>query len=415
MTITAVNTVLLTGPCTDDPFLSKARKFRSVALVEIHSDTGHTGVGENYNGYRCAELMPAAVAYFTPILLGQNLDDIPLLFDRMLHCENFWCRNGFGLSVINGIEAALWDLKGKIENKPVYELLGGLKHQRLDCYASGGPSNFPPDELARKMDFYLSLGFRGFKLGAGGYDANGWMQVSLDEAADFEARKVAFVRKHVGPDVHVCLDGHMGNSPVKETTWDVATALKVMKAVEPYKPFFFEEPLHYDDPWGYAELCKNTNVPIAGGECLTGLSEWRLFIEKDCFDIGQPDASYTGGLQLCTQVAQLLADRGRTIATHAWGAGPSVMQNVHVGFACSNTTILEIPPAYGPLHRLMIGDNLRIKDGKVLPPDQPGLGITLTDDIKNRYPFIPGSGEFNSVPGKQLTDWEQHVDTQYSH
>lgn len=416
MRITDVKTVLLTGPCTDNPFLSRARRYRSASYVEIITDTPHVGIGENYNDYRCAELIPVAVKYIAPILIGQDVQDIPELFPRMYHCENFWCPNGFGLSVINAIEAALWDLKGKLENKPVYELLGGAKHASLDCYASGGPSNYPKDELARKIDFYLSLGFRRFKIGAGALNAKqGWVQPALDEAADFEADKVAFVRNHLGPDVKICLDGHMDNCPVKDATWDLQTAIGVMKAVEPFDLFFFEEPLHYDDPWGYAELCRATDVPIAGGECLTGVSEWRMFVEKDCFDIGQPDASYTGGLEIYMTVAKLLQERGRKIATHAWGAGASLMQNIHVGFAAGDTTILEIPPTYGPLHQMMIGDSLKIKDGNVLPPEQPGLGVTLSYEIKKRFPFIPGSGEFNDVPGKKLADWEQKVDAQYSH
>ena len=78
------------------------------------------------------------------------------------------------------------------------------------------------------------------------------------------------------------------------------------------------------------------------------------------------------------------------------------MQNVHSGFAAPNTVMLEVPPDYGPLHSEMIAGGLVIRDGHVLPPERPGLGIVLTDEIKRRFPFIPGTGEFNSVPGKIL-------------
>jgi L-alanine-DL-glutamate epimerase-like enolase superfamily enzyme len=103
-------------------------------------------------------------------------------------------------------------------------------------------------------------------------------------------------------------------------------------------------------------------------------------------------------------VAKMIEDRGRKIATHAWGAGGSLMQNVNAGFAAANTCILEIPPDYAGLHSEIIDGGLVIKDGYALPPDRPGLGIVLTDEIKRRYPFKPGSGEFNSVPGKILKD-----------
>jgi galactonate dehydratase len=80
------------------------------------------------------------------------------------------------------------------------------------------------------------------------------------------------------------------------------------------------------------------------------------------------------------------------------------MQNVHAGFAAPNTAILEIAPAYGPLHSEVMGDSFIMRDGFVYPPDTPGLGIELTEDTRQRFPFVPGSGEFNSVPGKVLPE-----------
>ncbi len=419
MKITDVKTVLLTGPCTGDPFLLELRKFRSAAFIEIHTDTEIIGLGETYAGYFCPEIVPETVEFFKPILLGQNAEgmDIAELWQRMYHCGNFWCRVGLGASVLSGIEAALWDLKGKIEVKPVCELLaegGNVPHAQLLGYATGGPSNFPTDRLAEKLDFYQSLGFHAAKLGVGSYSIEQGSHVADDpaEAADFEAAKLDFVRERYGGDFKLMLDGHMGNSSTH--TWDTATAVQVAKACEPFDLFFFEEPLHYTDPWGYAELCANTTVPVAGGECLTADYEWRLFIERDCFDIGQPDAGFMGGIGEFMTVARRFADRDRKIATHAWGAGGVLMQNLHCGFACPNTIILEIPPAYGPLHSEVIGDSFRMRDGHVLPPTAPGLGIVLSDETKRKFPFVPGSGEYNSVPGKLMPERAERQ-TQQSH
>lgn len=402
MNIKDVRTTLLTGPSTNDPFFREARKLRSAAFIEILTD-GPTGIGETYAGYFCPEAVPAIVEFFKPILIGQAVDDIPELWRRMYQCGNFWCRVGLGAIVLSGIEAALWDLKGKLLDQPAHALLGGSKFDRLPCYATGGPSNYPKEKLAAKIDHYFSLGFRGIKVGAGSYSRErGWyMPREATEAAQFEGDKVAFMRKHAGKDAWIMMDAHMGNN--HEATWTLDVAKAVMAAVEPYNLFFYEEPLHYTDPWGYAELCRATEVPIAGGECLTATYEWRVFAEHDCFDIGQPDASFTGGLWEFLNVARIMGERNRRIATHAWGAGASLMQNVHAGFAAPNTVILEIAPDYAGLHADLIDGGLEIRDGYVLPPDRPGLGVVLTDEIKRRYPFQPGSGEFNSVPGKVLT------------
>ncbi len=405
MKITDVKTVLLTGPCTHDPYLSQCRKRRSAAFIEIHTDTPHVGLGETYAGYFFPEGVPAIVEFFKPILLGQSVDDIPSLWQRMYHCGNFWNRVGLGSIVLTGIETALWDLKGKLEQKPVYELLGGAQHTALPCYATGGPSLWPRQHLVEQAEYYLSLGFRGLKVGAGVFDVGrqAWSMPDEDAAiVDLEAEKAEILRKSIGEEIELLMDGHMGNSVTH--IWSLPTAQAVLQALEPYRLLFYEEPLHYTNLEGYQQLCKSTKIPVAGGECLSALCEWTPFVEQDAFDIGQPDASYVGGFGPFLEIAEALEAHKKPLATHAWGAGGSLMQNVHAGFACKNTLILEIPPAYGPLHSEVIGETLVMRDGRILPPDRPGLGIELTKATKARFPFVPGSGEFNSVPGKVLVD-----------
>ncbi len=419
MRITDVKTILLTGPCTNDPFLSELRKLRSAAFIRIDTDTELSGTGETYAGYFVPEMVPAIVDFFKPVLIGQELDDIEALWKRMYHAGNFWCRVGLGAAVLAGIEAALWDLKGKESGLPVYKLLrerwsnafihAGTgrgfpsEHSALPCYATGGPSNYPLDKLESKVSFYCSLGFKGVKLGAGAYIKDQGVEIPDDphKAADLESKKLDFVREKFGRDLWLMLDAHMGNS--SGATWNLETAVAVAKAVESYDLFFLEEPLHYTLPDHYAMLCNETSTPIAGGECLTALCEWKTFADQQSFGIGQPDASFSSGLDQFMQVALLFAKSGRSIATHAWGAGASLMQNIHAGFACPNTCMLEVAPAYGPLHSEVIEDVPTIKAGYMQPPEMPGLGIRLTEETIRKFPFIPGSGEFNSVPGKILT------------
>jgi L-alanine-DL-glutamate epimerase-like enolase superfamily enzyme len=403
MKITDVQTILLTGPSTADPFFLEARSLRSTALIEIHTDGPHIGVGETYAGYFCPEVVPAIVEFYRPILLGADPGDVHMLTRRMIQCGAYWARVGLGPAVIAGIEAALWDLKGKILGLPVYELLGGRCHDRLLAYATGGVSNWPPDRLKAKIDFYLGLGFRAFKVATGYYDAttHDALPASTTSAiVEMEARKAELMRTHVGPEIAILMDGHMGN-PLGDA-WNLATARAVLHALESFDLFFFEEPLPYTDPWGYGELNRSTSIPIAGGECLTTLDEFRQFADQGGFAIAQPDAAWVGGLTEFIRIAHMFNSRKQQIASHSWGAGVAQMQNIHAGFAAPNTAILEIPPAAGPLHTELWGESFVMRDGYVLPPEQPGLGVQLTDAIKSKYPFVPGSGEFNSVPGKIL-------------
>jgi L-alanine-DL-glutamate epimerase-like enolase superfamily enzyme len=399
--ITDVQTTLLTGPSTADPFFLDARGVRSAALVEIHTDGEHVGVGETYAGYFCPEVVPSIVDFYRPILLGADPFDIHVLRRRMEQCGAYWARVGLGAAVIAGIEAALWDLKGKILGLPVYELLGGRCHDRLLAYATGGVSNWPPDRLKAKIDFYLGLGYRAFKVGAGYYDAEARAALPArgpSAIVEMEAGKAELMRSYVGQGVAILMDGHMGN-PMGEA-WDLPTARAVLRALEPFALFFFEEPLPYSDPWGYGELSRTTSIPIAGGECLTTLDEFRQFADLGAFTIAQPDAAWSGGLGEFLRIARMFDSRKQRVATHSWGAGVAQMQNLHAGFAAPNTAILETPPAPGPLHTELWGESFVMRDGYVLPPEQPGLGVRLTDEIKAKYPFVPGSGEFNSVPGK---------------
>lgn len=419
MKITDVRTILLTGPCTLDPFLSESRKLRSASFIVIETDTELTGIGETYAGYFFPEGVTSIVEFFKPILIGNSVDDIPGLWNRMYHCGNFWCRVGLGAIVLAGIEAALWDLKGKAENLPVYKLLKEYwnrqsnestkpppcnnDHKSLLCYATGGPSNYPLHKLEKKIDFYCSLGFNGVKIGAGSFMQGKGFEISDEpvKASEFEAQKMSFIRQRFGNDLKLMLDAHMGNSPDK--TWGMETAVSVAKALEEFDLLFLEEPLSYLEPELYRVLREQTKTTIAGGECLTAICEWETFINAKSFGVGQPDASFTSGLSHFIQIAAKLHANDARVAPHAWGAGGSQMQNIHCAFACPNTIIVEVAPAYGPLHSELIKDAMQIKNGRILPPEKPGLGIALTEDIIERFPFIPGTGEFNSVPGKILS------------
>ena len=405
MKITDVKTVLLTGPSGNDPYLKAARQYRSAAFIEIHTDTDLVGIGEPYIGYHAPELIPNIVEFFKPILVGLSESEIEprRLWERMYRCANFWARTGLGVNVLAGLEGALWDLRGKMVGLPVFELLGGKFHDVLPCYATGCASNYPWSELLSKLDLYREAGFRAAKVAAGWSDiakATTFSARGSQAWVDMESEKLETIRKHLGNEFQVCLDGHMSN-PEKEDSslWDVATAKAVLRALEPYDLLFFEEPLHYNDVSGYAELCASTSVSVAGGECLSTREEFWQFAERGAFDIAQPDAAYIG-IWAFMDVARMFATKGKRVATHAWASGVGVMENIHAAFATPNVAILEIPPLAGPLHTEIYAEGYRFADGYILPPEGPGLGIRLSESTKHRFPFVPGSGEWNPVHGK---------------
>ena len=399
-----MKTVLLTAPPGQDPWMRAVRTCRSASFIEVYTDVGLVGLGETHLGYCFPEVVPVIVDFFKPILVGVEEIDVRALWKRMYRCGNFWCRNGMGAAVLAGVESALWDLKGKIQRKPIWELLGGKYHERLLAYASGGASDYPFEALLKRIDLFLEAGFRAAKFSSGWHDfdsGNTFCGDSVQAWINTETEKLELVRRHVGPDFVLCMDGNMANKAEGEKTWDLNTAKEVLKALESYDLYFFEEPLPYDACQAYCELRASTTIPVAGGEVFTTVEEFEQYANLNCLDIAQPDASFLG-IGAFLEVASLFAKRGQRVATHAFGAGGSVMENVHAAFACPNASILEVPPLVTGIHTEVYGESFQMVDGWVLPPTQPGLGISLTEKTKERYPFVLGSGAFNSVKGKLL-------------
>lgn len=414
MKITSVRTVLCTAPQKD--IYMKSRTRRSAAFIIIETDTELTGLGETYAGYFVPELVPGIVEFYAPILVGQSPMDVDVLCRRMFTAGKFWARVGLGSIVLSGIESALLDLKGKALGVPVYELLGGRCHESLPCYATGGVSPHDRGELEGKVGQYLSLGFNAVKLGAGSFRPGHpylWSKTPR-EALDIEISKIEFLRERFGDSFQLMIDAHMDNLGEADHIWNLATAQFVLKGLESYPIAFFEEALAYTDMKAYAALRASTTIPVAGGECLSSLEEWRDWLEHGPFALAQLDASFMGGMVNFIKIARLCELQGVSIATHAWSATPGVAANMHAAFACRNTSVVELAafnPSRPELNTHMEAPLLTelwveppvLKNGRLTLSDAPGLGVRLPEGFLERYPFQPGSGEFNSVKGKMLT------------
>jgi L-alanine-DL-glutamate epimerase-like enolase superfamily enzyme len=239
-------------------------------------------------------------------------------------------------------------------------------------------------------------------LGAGWWDGSNqcsFRSREIEAWVDLEVEKLSRVRSQVGPDFAIALDAHMGNVAEGWIRWDVGMATAIARALEQFGLLFLEEPLNNNDYAGYRSLCAATNVPIATGECLTSVNEFLPWSQNGSLDVVQPDAGMTG-MAAMVEICSLFAVNGHQVAPHAWGGGGVVMQNLHAAFASPGVLIHELPPLPGELHTEIWSEGMRFRDGWLLPPESPGLGICLSEELKNRYPFVPGSGEWNKVQGK---------------
>lgn len=415
MRVTDVRTILLTSAWGADPaWVAEgpdgvaAPPLRSSALVVVDTDEGVQGVGETVMGYFCPEAVEPIVAVMRRALLDRTLGLDPMrteacaaeLAQRIL----WWGRTGMALSVLSAVDMALWDIRGKAEGRPVHALLGGAAHARLLAYASGGTGAWPLAATLDQARRYLERGFRAIKLGTGYTDRPGtrargmvpppygtWYAATIRQRIDDEAEKLAALRALAGPEVELAIDSHAVQ--VREP-WSRRDALALARAVEPAGLLFYEEPLRYDDPEGYAELRRSTSVPVAGGECLTGVDEFRRWVAMGALDHAQPDASHVGGVSICRTVARIAEAAGVGLLVHTGGSiGPGFMANLHVAFASPNARAVEVALAPDDIRRELLVEPLALDGGDLVAPTAPGLGVRLPDDLVARYPYQPGHEE----------------------
>lgn len=277
-------------------------------------------------------------------------------------------QSGLRAQVMSGLEIALWDLRAKAMGVPVYQLLGGRIHDSLPVYASGG-NDQPPEGLKDELEKAVDDGFRSVKIRIGRLDPS--------EAA----KKVGFCRSVIGPDIGLAVDGTCWSRTVKE-------ALTTVRSIEEFDILFLEQPLRLDCMAEMAELRRRTDIPIASGEEVTSLEEVEGYLEAGAVDLFQPDASYIGGINRFRQAAEMCARRGIPVAVHSWAGGVAMMANYHAAFAIPNCTIVECSVVPNPLRDAFLVEPLRIQNGLLFPPpDVPGLGIAIPEDVESLFPF----------------------------
>ncbi len=342
-----------------------------VLVVKIHTDQGLTGIGEvTSQSYVCKAIFEAPRSAqrrhgLTSILVGQDPQDIEALWNLMYVQTNRYGRRGAAIHAISGADIALWDLRGKIEDKPVYELLGGAHRQRVRAYASllFGDT---PDETAKLARDAVDLGLTAVKFGWG----------PLGKDPDVDVAHIKAAREIVGKDRDLMVDaGH---------AWDWETALGRAQLFEPFNIGWLEEPLSQDDRKGYSELCQRSPVPIAAGEGDVTHWDFEDLIERG-LDVIQPDVAFCGGLTVCRRVSEMTEKAGRRAVPHCFSTGINLTASLHWMAATPNGDLVEYCLRPSPLMRKLVANLPPLVDGWIRVPSGPGLGIELDEDVVNEF------------------------------
>ena len=332
----------------------KLRFAKHYLFVQIYTDAGITGLGEAGNwGY--LQATAAAIEKFADYLIGKDPFRIEDFNQNFLRSVYF--RGSVIMSAISAIDIALWDIKGKVLNMPLFRLLGG-NDPVVPIYASGGWTSYSIEELVDEAKMMVARGYKKIKLKVGVDGGRNPME---------DVRRVAAVREAIGPDIGFMLDAN--------NVWRAGTAIQFANNIRDYNIEFFEEPVFADDIPGLAEFKRGTDIPLATGEHEYTRYGIRDLLLNNAADVIQCDTTRIGGYTETLRAISMSQAWNKAYAPHG-------MEHIHMHLvaAATNGTMLERLFMFEDLVNNVYLDAPQPVNGYLTIPDKPGLGLELNQD-----------------------------------
>lgn len=346
-------------------------------IVQVFTDEGLVGIGECMTRF-APKALQAIVEELAPVLCGRDPRETEVLWELMYGTMmNRGHTRGFFIEALSGIDIALWDIAGKAQGVPVYHLLGGKQHNRIAAYASSLRFRGLETTLETARTF-MERGFRAMKIKIG--------QNPHDPTDDLKLVKA--IRQEVGEEIILMVDVNCGYHS------DVATALRVGRQLEALNIYWYEEPLSPDHIDGYSTLAAALDMPVAAGEAAFTRYDFRDLFVRGAVDIIQPNACRTGGLSEVRKIAAMSSAFHIPYAPHTGSCSAVALAvGLHIATALPNFLTYEYMQSDwskdqpNPLRHDLVQEPIEIfADGCMAPPpDKPGLGIELNDEILRRY------------------------------
>jgi L-alanine-DL-glutamate epimerase-like enolase superfamily enzyme len=391
MKITDVTTIMLTY-AMDRPMADAIHYMpaRPTLLVQVHTDTGLTGLGESAAYGGSLESMEAVIlGELRNAVVGEDPFMVERLWSKMATRSQQRGRRGMLMMAISGIDIALWDIIGQATKTPLYRLLGGYS-DTLEVYASAGfyAGDKSVDELANEVGGYVERGFRTVKIKVGRnpevmlnplHDMNAWdyATVGLEE----DAERVRAAQRATGKRARVAIDAN--------NAWTPSTALRFMDLIGDRDIAWLEEPVATEDLAGSAEVAHILRTPVAGYETETGLPGFRELISRRAVDIVQPDVIWTGGITETRKVAALAHAYHLPVIPHVFSSAVASIANMHLIASLPNGGLLEFDQNPNPLRSDLLEEPLTVDgNGRLRLPDGPGLGVRLSESALQKYAYV---------------------------
>lgn len=346
---------------------------RGAGIVVLETDAGVQGIGEAWG--------PSTVARAYLDLVRPYFVGTPVFTVRAVTQSIFAKHYHFGtqnqlISALSGIDIAAHDAIGKLFGVPVSDLIGGRLRDRVPVYCSGGYFTEEDDHLAalaRQLEPHTASGFPAFK-------------IKLGRRPDEDAVRARLARKIIGDDALLTVDVN-GN-------YTADAALESMRRMDDADVHWMEEPLAPQDWNGYAELARRATIPVATGEALYTLFDFRRLIDGRMAAILQPDLALCGGLDVARTIGILAGAEHLRVSPHCWGTGVGLAAAVHWvaslpsyphGANVPYPTLVEYDVGANPLRDELFTEPLRFENGHLHVPTGPGLGVTLNPEALKRF------------------------------
>ena len=389
MRIRDVRTIPLECPLSQPVFdANYIMATKPALLVEVETDDGLIGLGEAAHfGGPLRSTQTVIEGELRDHLLGEDPREVERLWEQIHQRAYKHARGGVVIAAMSGIDIALWDLRGKMCGMPLWRLLGGYR-RRVPAYATGGfyAERKGVRELCDEMHVYSEHGFRAVKMKVGrnsdiegsplrAMTHRGVCEVTLAEDLD----RIRAVRETLGPTIRLMVDAN--------GAWDVPTAIKMGRAMEPFDIYWYEEPVSPDDLAGSAEVAAKVMIPVAGYEtCTYGKVGFRDYIAARAIHFVQPDVAWCGGLTEALKIAHLAQAWNMPLAPHIHGSAIAVAAAIHLLGAVANASMAEMVFPAHPLMDDLVREPLAVdRTGYIELNDRPGLGVVLDPSVVAKY------------------------------
>jgi galactonate dehydratase len=364
---------------------------RNFLFVKVETDEGIYGIGEA--GLTWKELAVAeAVNHLGHIIMGEDPMRTEHIWQLMLRGA-FFPGGKVVASAMSAIDIALWDIKGKALNLPVYSLLGGLVRQKVVCYPHIGGAT--PEKIAESARQKVQEGWKFVRFGVA--DDGGGNILEPSQAVRKSIAKFAAVREAVGEDIEICLDIH--------TRLDPPHTIALCRALEQYQPYFLEDPLRSENPASFHQIRQHIAAPLAAGEHFATKWEFRELIEEELINYARIDLCIVGGITEAKKITGWCETHYINIAPHNPLGPVSTAACLHLDLASTNFGVQELPRRTGISFTDIFPIQVEWEDGYLLPPKGPGLGIEFDEEAAKKHVYKEGTPPRLYRIDGALTNW----------